>query len=69
MDGLDDLLKQRVYAKIRDCSERTVERERASGTGCRYVKIGRSIRYRRRDIIDFIERHARQSTSESTQSR
>jgi hypothetical protein len=63
-DLFDLLLSQREYAEIRRCSERTIERERASGTGCRYVKIGRGVRYRRADIIAFIERHTRQSTSE-----
>jgi hypothetical protein len=63
-DPLDFLLTQREYAGIRRCSPRTIERERASGTGCRHIKIGRAVRYRRRDILDFIERHIRQSTSE-----
>lgn len=67
MEDLEALVPQRVYSEIRDCSERTIERERASGTGCPYVKIGRSVRYRRRDIIDFIERHVRRSTSEPSQ--
>jgi helix-turn-helix protein len=67
LDSLDDLLTQPEYAKIRRCSERTVERERATGSGCRYVKIGRAVRYRRRDILEFIEKHVRQSTSESAQ--
>ena len=31
-DPLDLLLTQREYASIRRCSERTIERERASGT-------------------------------------
>ena len=67
MDDLDELLKQHDYAKIRKCSERTIERERASGAGCRFVKIGRAVRYRRSDILDFLERHTRQSTSEPAQ--
>ena len=52
---------------MRKCSERTVERERTSGTGCKFIKLGRSVRYRRRDIFDFIERNARQSTSEAAE--
>jgi hypothetical protein len=60
------LLTPREYAQLRRCSERTIERERASGTGCQYIKIGRSVRYMQADVIDFIERHARQSTSEPT---
>jgi|SRR4051794_29397638 hypothetical protein len=67
LDPLDDLLTQREYSALRRCSERTVERERATGMGCRYVKIGRAVRYRRRDILDFIEKHVRRSTSEPAQ--
>jgi len=67
MDDLDDLLVQREYARIRRCSERTIERERSHGSGCRFVKIGRSVRYRRGDILDCIERHLRQSTSEAAE--
>lgn len=67
MDGLDDLLTGREYAQTRRCSQRTIERERTDGTGCRFIKIGRTVRYRRCDILEFIERHARQSTSENPQ--
>jgi hypothetical protein len=66
-DTPDFLLTQREYANLRRCSERTIERERASGTGCRYIKIGRGVRYKRADVFDFIERHARQSTSEAAE--
>jgi hypothetical protein len=61
----DFLLTQREYANLRRCSERTIERERVSGTGCRFIKIGRAVRYKRADVLDFIERHARLSTSEA----
>lgn len=64
IDPLDFLLDQSEYADIRHCSERTIERERTAGTGCKFIKIGRTVRYRRRDILEFIDRHARQSTSE-----
>jgi len=64
MEDLDELLTTAEYARERKCSERTIERERTSGTGCKFVKIRRSVRYRRRDILDFIARHVRGSTSE-----
>ena len=64
MEDLDELLTTAEYANERKCSERTVERERTSGTGCKFVKIGRAVRYRRRDILDFIAQHVRASTSE-----
>jgi hypothetical protein len=64
MENLDELLTTAEYARERKSSERTIERERTTGTGCKFVKIGRSVRYRRRDILDFIARHVRGSTSE-----
>jgi hypothetical protein len=64
MEDLDELLTTAEYARERKSSERTIERERTSGTGCKFVKIGRSVRYRRRDILDFIARHVRGTTSE-----
>jgi hypothetical protein len=65
MDDLDVLLTEKQYAGIRQESERTIQRERESGTGCPFVKLGRAVRYRKRDISRFIEQHIRQSTSES----
>jgi hypothetical protein len=64
MDNLEELLKPPEYARIRRCSLRTIERERTTGCGCKFIKLGRSVRYTRRDILDFIQRNARQSTCE-----
>jgi len=64
MENLNELLTAAEYAKHRRCSVRTIERERTKGDGCRYIKLGRSVRYRLRDIFEFIEDRARQSTSE-----
>jgi hypothetical protein len=64
MGDLDELLTQGEYAKERKCSPRTLERERATGTGCPFIKIGGAIRYRRRDIHETNEKHLRRSTSE-----
>lgn len=64
MDNLEELLTGQEYARVRRCSLRTVERERSTGGGCRYIKIGRAVRYKRRDVLDFIECNARHSTSE-----
>jgi hypothetical protein len=64
MEDLEELLTGQEYARLRRCSVRTVERERGTGEGCRYIKLGRSVRYKRRDVLDFIDHNARQSTSE-----
>jgi predicted DNA-binding transcriptional regulator AlpA len=64
MDNIETLLISREAAKLLRLSERTVERHRVAGTGPRFIRLGRAIRYRRRDLLDWIERAARHSTSE-----
>ncbi|MGA8755666.1 MAG: helix-turn-helix domain-containing protein [Stellaceae bacterium] len=67
MDNLDALLTGREAAALLRLSERTMERHRTSGTGPRYIALGRAIRYRRRDLLDWVDGAARQSTSEPVQ--
>jgi predicted DNA-binding transcriptional regulator AlpA len=64
MDNIETLLISREAAKLLRLSERTVERHRVAGTGPRFIRLGRAIRYRRRDLLDWIERAARDSTSD-----
>jgi excisionase family DNA binding protein len=66
MDGhnSDSLLTGREAAEMLRLSQRTIERHRTAGTGPRFVRLGRAIRYRRRDLLEFIERGAGLSTSE-----
>jgi hypothetical protein len=63
---LDELLTSREAAALLRLSERTLERHRTAGTGPRFCALGRAIRYRHRDLLDWIERGTRQSTSEPT---
>jgi hypothetical protein len=51
------LLTQREYAEYRRCSIRTIERERAIGEGCPYVRMGARILYRLADVDCFIDAH------------
>jgi hypothetical protein len=53
------LLTQKEYTDIRGCSIRTAERERETGDGCPYVRLGRRIYYRREDVERFINAHVR----------
>jgi predicted DNA-binding transcriptional regulator AlpA len=62
---LEALLNSREVAELLRLSERTLERHRLAGTGPRYAALGRAIRYRRRDVLAFVEEHLRQSTSEA----
>jgi hypothetical protein len=54
-----ELLTTDEYAQLRRCSRRTLERERAVGRGCPYVKLGARILYRRRDIDQFLAANLR----------
>jgi hypothetical protein len=61
---LDTLLTGREAAALLRLSERTMERHRTAGTGPRFVRLSRAIRYRRRDLLDYIQRNVSHSTSE-----
>ena len=60
----DELLTEVEAAQIRRQSVRTLQAERLRGDGCPFVKLGRSVRYRRRDVFEFITSNVRTSTSE-----
>ncbi len=62
---LDQLLTEIEAAQLRRQSVRTLQAERLRGGGCRFVKIGRSVRYRLRDVLEFIEANVRASTSDN----
>jgi hypothetical protein len=49
-----ELLTPAEYARLRRCSLRTLDRERATRSGCPYVRLGGRLFYRRSDIDQFI---------------
>ena len=53
------LLTPQEYARYCRCSVRTLDRERAEGRGCPYVRLGRRILYRRADIDQYMQEHLR----------
>ena len=64
----DALFPQRVIAAVRGCSESLCERERWAGTGPPFIKIGRLVRYRKRESVRWLNRHPTfTSTSEYQQ--
>jgi hypothetical protein len=58
---MQPFLTEKEYAGIRRCSVRTTERERETGVGCPYVRMGRRIYYRPEDVQQFIAAHVRGS--------
>jgi predicted DNA-binding transcriptional regulator AlpA len=59
------LLKQREAAAICSLSERTLERLRVSGAGPKFVRLGKSVRYRLVDLEEWIASRVVGSTSEA----
>jgi hypothetical protein len=60
----DELLTESEAAQLRRQSVRTLQAERLRGGGCPFVKLGRSVRYRRSDVLNFIEARLMNSTSQ-----
>jgi predicted DNA-binding transcriptional regulator AlpA len=65
---VDRLLDQRPAAEILGISARTLERHRIAGTGPRFCRLGRLVRYRECDLDDWVSRSLRTSTSEIPES-
>jgi predicted DNA-binding transcriptional regulator AlpA len=64
-DYLDRLIAERQAAEFLGYSVRALQNWRVRGGGPRFVKVsGRSVRYRRRDLIEWVERRLRWNTSE-----
>jgi hypothetical protein len=61
---MDDLLTEGEAAQLRRQSIRTLQAERLRGGGCPFVKLGRSVRYRRSDVLGFIAANVKTSTSD-----
>jgi len=65
IDPPEPLLTAPETAQYLRCSLRTLDRERADGSGIPYVRIGGRIRYRRADIDAFVKAHLRGHASEA----
>lgn len=48
------LFAQLTLAALRKCSEGLLERERWSGGGPRFLKIGRLVRYKKSDVLSWL---------------
>jgi hypothetical protein len=59
------LLSEGQTAQITGKSVSTLQKERVSGGGIPFVKLGRSVRYRLGDIKVHIAKNVRRSTSDS----
>lgn len=60
------LHNQVVVAHVRDCSVATMERDRWAGGGIPFIKIGRLVRYRKSDVLEWLGKHQPQSSTSET---
>jgi hypothetical protein len=62
------LFAQETVAAIRGCSIAAIEHDRWLGIGVPFIKTGRLVRYRKKDIRSWLENHtAFQSTTQAQQ--
>jgi excisionase family DNA binding protein len=61
---VEKLLTQKEVAHRLGISERTLERHRVTGTGPRWARLGRLVRYRVSDLEQWVEASLRTSTSD-----
>lgn len=62
----DSLLSEGETCGLTGLAERTLQRKRLDGTGPRFVRLGRRVLYRRRDVLEWIEANTHDSTSAAT---
>ena len=64
-DFWDGLVDEGVASDFLCQSPRTIQKWRVTGFGPVFYKSGRSIRYRRRDLANWIESRRQRSTSDT----
>lgn len=57
IDSIPKLLDEHEAAKVQKKSVQTLRNERHLRRGCPYLKLGRSVRYRLDDLLDYLDRH------------
>ena len=60
----DGLLNERQAAALLSLSIRTLQSWRLRGGGPKFIRAGRAVRYRRRDLTEWIDRRTVASTSD-----
>lgn len=64
LPDMHQMLSEQQAADTLCQSVRTLQKWRVTGFGPAYFKIGRSVRYRRQELLDWIESRRRAHTSQ-----
>ncbi len=62
------LLTEQDLAKRWQCTTKKLQADRLKGAGVSHVKLGRLVRYRLSDVVQYERRNVRTSTSEGANS-
>lgn len=49
------LFDQKKISLVLECSNKSLERDRWAGTGIRFKKLGRSVRYQKSDVLAWLD--------------
>lgn len=63
--GYGLLMKPSEVAKVIGKPQTTLTSDRFEGRGLPFVKMGRSVRYKKQDVIDYINANTFRSTAEA----
>jgi hypothetical protein len=64
---IDTLFPQTTLCAVMDHSKAQAERNRWAGAGVPFIKIGRSVRYRKYDILAYLEKYRVQESTTDIQ--
>lgn len=53
----DSLFNQQTIANVFQISAAKLERDRWQGGGIPYLKLGKTVRYRKRDVLAWLQQH------------
>jgi hypothetical protein len=57
LDSIPQVIDEYEAAKVLRKSVQTLRNERHLRRGCPYLKLGRSVRYRVDDLLNYLEKH------------
>jgi len=61
------LIDEAAFCALASLKPSTVRKQRMNGSGPPFVKVGRSVRYRRKDVLDCIASRTVRPTTEGSQ--
>ena len=59
---LEELLSEDAYCRLIGISQSKAKQDRVNGKGPRFIKIGKSVKYRPSDIQEYLDANVHQNT-------